>query len=427
VNFYLISLGCPKNLTDSEDFTARMLAKGGKLVFTPQEADVIIINTCGFLASSIKEAKDNIKAALKLKQKGVVKKIAVTGCMVERFKNAVKDVFPGVDLVFSIAEQSRIEKLLPKTGRFIKPLPTTLATPQYKLSLTLPHSAYLKVADGCNNRCAYCAIPPIRGGYRSKPIEDVLREAALMAKNGVKEISLIAQDTTSYGQDLYGGPRLVPLLKKLLKNKDIQRLRLMYAYPHRVTKELAQLMAGTERIFHYLDIPLQHISANILQSMNRHCGPDDIKRVLAMLKNIVPDIAIRTNFIAGFPGETEEDFKELKAFVKEFEFDNVGVFEYFREPGTSAFDMPRQVPQAVKKARALELNQAQSRVVDKLNKKLIGRRVEVISDADMLGRTYKDAPDIDGKVIFTKPVQAGKIFKAKIIAAKGYQRTAEPQ
>lgn len=425
MNFYLISLGCPKNLTDSEDFSARLIAKGGRLVFDPREADTIIINTCGFLSSALKEARQNIKAALKLKQKGIVKNVAITGCMVERLKEEVKKEFPEADLVFSISQQLNIEKIINKKTQIIKPIQTTLQIPQYKMSLTLPHTAYLKVADGCDNRCAYCAIPGIRGKYRSKPMEEVVREAALMAANGAREISLIAQDTTSYGQDLYGGPQLVPLLKKLIKLKDVQRLRIMYAYPHRVSKELALLMAGEEKIFPYLDIPLQHISDNILKAMNRHCGAADIKKTLDMLKAIVPNISLRTNFIAGFPGESEKDFELLKKFIKEYSFDNVGVFEYHRESGTPAFAMKGQIPAAVKKARAAELNRAQSRVVDKINKAMLGSVIEVISDFPLRGRTYKDAPDIDGKLTFSTPVEPGRIFKAKIIKAKGYDRLAE--
>lgn len=426
MKFFLISLGCPKNLTDSEDFSARLIANGSQMVFTPEEADTVIINTCGFLASALKEARQNIKAALKLKAQGKIKKVAVTGCMVERLKEEVKKEFPELDLVFSISEQDNVERIIAKKGEIIKPIQTTLHIPEYKMNLTLPHTAYLKVADGCNNRCAYCAIPYIRGVYRSKPMEEVLQEAKLMAKDGVKEISLIAQDTTSYGQDLYGGPKLVELLKKLLKIKDIERLRIMYAYPHRVTKELAQIMAAEEKIFPYLDIPLQHISDGILKAMNRHCGANETKKVLDMLKNTVPGISIRTNFIVGFPGETEADFNELNTFINDYEFDNVGVFEYFREPGTPAYDMKKQIPAAIKKERAEQINITQSRVIDRINKKLVGTKLEVISDAAQIGRTYKDAPDIDGKVRFTEPVEPGKIFKAKIVKAEGYDRTAKP-
>lgn len=425
MKFYLISLGCPKNLTNSEEFSARLLAHGHQLVFSPEKADEIIINTCGFIASAVKEAKSEIRYALKLKKQGIVKKVAVTGCLVERFKEQVAKEFPEIDTLFSIGAQEKIEDTLQARGTLLDPLPSSLYLPKYKMSLTAPHTAYLKIADGCNNRCAYCTIPFIRGNYRSKPMEDIVREARLMSQNGVKEISLIAQDTTSYGMDLYGKVQFLPLLEKLLKIRGLGRLRIMYAYPHRMTREIARLMASTDKIFHYVDIPLQHIADPVLKRMNRHCDGAQIRRTLDMLKKEVPDISLRTNFIVGFPGETKKDFNELKKFVSEYEFDNMGVFEYFREKGTAAYDM-KQIPAMVKHERARELEEVQSRVIDKINKRLIGTTLETIADGEDFGRTYKDAPDIDGKVTFTHSVKPGTIFKARVVAAQGYEREVEP-
>lgn len=425
MKFYLISLGCPKNLTNSEEFSARLLAKGHRMVFSPEEADEIIINTCGFIASAVKEAKAEIRQALNLKKQGVVKRVAVTGCLVERFKEQLSRDFPDIDTLFSIGAQAEVEKTLRRQGTVLTPLPKSLYLPPYKMSLTAPHTAYLTVADGCNNRCAYCTIPFIRGAYRSKPMADIVREARLMVQNGVKEISLIAQDTTSYGMDLYGRPQLLELLEKLLPIRGLGRLRIMYAYPHRMTRDIARLMASTDKIFHYVDIPLQHIADPVLKRMNRHCGGAQIRRTLDMLKKEVPDISLRTNFIVGFPGETKKDFSELKKFVAEYEFDNLGVFEYFREKGTAAYAM-EQIPAAVKHERARELVEVQSRVIDKINKRLLGTTLEAISDGEDFGRTYKDAPDIDGKVTFTKSVQPGCIFKARVVAAQGYERELEP-
>ena len=425
MKFYVISLGCPKNLTNSEEFSARLLANGHKMVFRAEQADEIIINTCGFIASAVKEAKEEIRYALELKRAGKVKKVAVTGCLVERFKEQLARQFPQIDTLFSIAAQEHIEDALRTRGAVLEPLPSSLYLPKYKMSLTAPHTAYLKIADGCNNRCAYCTIPFIRGAYRSKPMEDVVREARLMTQNGVKEISLIAQDTTSYGMDLYGKVQFLPLLEKLLKIRGLGRLRIMYAYPHRMTRDIARLMAGTDKIFHYVDIPLQHIADPVLKRMNRHCDGAQIRRTLDMLKKEVPDISLRTNFIVGFPGETKKDFNELKKFVNEYEFDNMGVFEYFREKGTAAYAM-KQIPAAVKHERARELEEVQRRVIDRLNKRLVGTTLEAISDGEDFGRTYKDAPDIDGKVTFTRPVKAGRIFKARVVAAQGYEREVEP-
>lgn len=425
MKFFLISLGCPKNLTNSEEFSARLLAHGHQLVFTPQEADTVIINTCGFISSAVKEGTEEIRHALELKRQGVIKRVAVTGCMVDRYREQMAKDFPEADTVFSIAAQDHVEDLIGQDGLFLESLANALYIPEYKMTLTATHTAYLKIADGCNYRCAYCTIPFIRGAYRSKPMEQIVQEARRLTQNGVKEISLIAQDTTSYGIDLYKKPSLVALLKKLLKIRGLGRLRIMYAYPNLVTQELADLMAGEEQIFHYLDIPLQHIADPVLKNMNRQCDGKKIKDTLDMLKKTVPDISLRTNFIVGFPQETQKDFNELKKFVREYEFDNMGVFEYFREKGTPAYEM-KQIPAAVKHQRARELEETQSRVIDKINKRLVGAEMEVIADGADFGRTYKDAPDIDGKVTFTKPVPPGCIFYGRVVAAQGYEREIEP-
>ena len=425
MKFFLISLGCPKNLTNSEEFSARLLAHGHQLVFTPQEADTVIINTCGFISSAVKEGTEEIRHALELKRQGVIKRVAVTGCMVDRYREQMAKDFPEADTVFSIAAQDHVEDLIGQDGLFLESLANALYIPEYKMTLTATHTAYLKIADGCNYRCAYCTIPFIRGAYRSKPMEQIVQEARLLTQNGVKEISLIAQDTTSYGVDLYKKPSLVALLKKLLKIRGLGRLRIMYAYPNLVTQELADLMAGEEQIFHYLDIPLQHIADPVLKNMNRQCDGKKIKDTLDMLKKTVPDISLRTNSIVGFPQETQKDFNELKKFVREYEFDNMGVFEYFREKGTPAYEM-KQIPAAVKHQRARELEETQSRVIDKINKRLVGAEMEVIADGADFGRTYKDAPDIDGKVTFTKPVPPGCIFYGRVVAAQGYEREIEP-
>lgn len=425
MKFFLISLGCPKNLTNSEEFSARLLAHGHQLVFTSQEADTVIINTCGFISSAVKEGTEEIRHALELKRQGVIKRVAVTGCMVDRYREQMAKDFPEADTVFSIAAQDHVEDLIGQDGLFLESLANALYIPEYKMTLTATHTAYLKIADGCNYRCAYCTIPFIRGAYRSKPMEQIVQEARLLTQNGVKEISLIAQDTTSYGIDLYKKPSLTDLLKKLLKIRGLGRLRIMYAYPNLVTQELADLMAGEEQIFHYLDIPLQHIADPVLKNMNRQCDGKKIKDTLDMLKKTVPDISLRTNFIVGFPQETQKDFNELKKFVREYEFDNMGVFEYFREKGTPAYEM-KQIPAAVKHQRARELEETQSRVIDKINKRLVGAEMEVIADGADFGRTYKDAPDIDGKVTFTKPVPPGCIFYGRVVAAQGYEREIEP-
>lgn len=427
MKFYLISLGCPKNLTDSENFSARLIARGAQMVFSPEQADTVIINTCGFLASALKEAAGEIKKAAALKKKGIIKRVAVTGCMPERLGQEMKKYLgaDGADVIFSISAQEEIEKFISKKGLHLRPLSARLNIPEYKMTLTAPHSAYLKIADGCDNRCAYCAIPMIRGPFRSKPIEETVREARLMVKNGAKEISLIAQDTTLYGMDLYGEARLAELLKKLDKIKGLEWIRIMYAYPHRVTAEIADIMAASEKIVKYLDMPVQHISDGMLKAMNRHYSKRDVLNTVEMLRKKMPSVAIRTNFIAGFPGETEKDFKELLSFVKDYEIDNAVFFEFEREKGTPAYALKNQISKSVKKERAEILRGAQSRVTDKKNKLILGKTVSVISDTEHSGRTFADAPDVDGRVMFTKPVRAGKIFNARVARAEGLIKTVE--
>jgi ribosomal protein S12 methylthiotransferase len=284
----------------------------------------------------------------------------------------------------------------------------------------------LKIADGCNNRCSYCTIPAIRGPFRSKPSKDVLAEARQMAKLGVKEISVIAQDTTSYGVDLYGKPALLPLLKKLVKIGGVEWVRLMYVYPEQVSAELLNFMAKTPKICRYLDMPLQHIADNILSSMKRRSSEALIREKIALIRKTVPGMAIRTNFIVGYPGETEKDFEKLEAFVRETEFDNVGVFTYFREKGTSAAQMKKQISAKVKQLRAERLVAAQSSAVDRINRKLKNQEIDILLDTPDSGRSHRDAPDIDGlvEVISKKPLKPGSIIKVKITGAQGYLRTA---
>jgi ribosomal protein S12 methylthiotransferase len=304
---------------------------------------------------------------------------------------------------------------------------TRIDSPRVKARLTAPHSAYLKIADGCGNRCAYCLIPSLRGPFRSKPFESVLQEAARLAESGAVEISLIAQDTTSYGQDLYGRPRLAGLLKELVKIQGVRWWRLMYVYPERVSKELIGVMKANRSVVRYLDMPLQHISDPVLRRMNRSSTSASIKAKIEELRRAMPDIALRTNFIVGFPGETAEDFEELAAFVKEARFSGVGVFKYSREKGTPAADMPDQVPERIKTERAEALVRVQSEVVDGINAALKGKTVEVLMDSPKFGRTYRDAPDIDGHVEVevpegSRPPKAGDIVKARITGAAGYLR-----
>ena len=395
---FIVSLGCPKNLTDAEVMAGSLAAAGFELTSDESLADVALINTCAFLSSAVKESETEIRRFISLKERGKISKIAVTGCLVEREKDAILRKFPQIDAVVGIHSLESINSAINGGERFIMSPAAALSAPKLKLRLTAPHSAYLKIADGCDNRCSYCAIPAIRGRFRSKTIEEAVAEAKDLAGSGAREISLIAQDTTSYGADIYGRPRLADLLKELVKIDRIKWLRLMYTYPERLSAEILRLVRDEEKICHYIDMPLQHAADSMLRMMNRRSTGRSIRKKIADIRKAAPDIALRTSFIVGFPGETEKDFEELRGLVAETRFDNVGVFTYSREPGTPAAGLPGQVPEKVKLARMNELVSVQSGIIDGINRGLAGRTVRVLLDSPAFGRTYRDAPDIDGKV-----------------------------
>ncbi len=426
---FIVSLGCPKNLSDSEVMAGELAAAGWELVPSEEGADAALLNTCAFLGSAVRESEGEIRRLLRLKARGRLSKVLVAGCLVEREKEALLEKFPGIDALVGVNALSRAAEAIAAGRSYILAADTRIDSPRVKARLTAPHSAYLKIADGCGNRCAYCLIPSIRGPFRSKPFESVLEEAARLAASGAVEISLIAQDTTSYGLDLYGKPRLAGLLKELVKIQGVRWWRLMYVYPERVTKELLGVMKTNKSVVRYLDMPLQHISDPVLRRMNRSSTAASIKTKIAELRRAMPDIALRTNFIVGFPGETAADFKRLLAFVKEAGFDNVGVFGYSREPGTAAADLPDQVPGGVKAERADALIRAQSAVVDRINAGLRGSTLELLMDSPRFGRTYRDAPEIDGRVEVEpapgRKLKAGGFVNARILSATGYLRKAK--
>jgi len=426
---FIVSLGCPKNLSDAEVMAGELAAAGWEL--TPDEgaADAALVNTCAFLGSAVEESEGEIRRLLGLKARGKLSKVMVAGCLVEREKEALLRRFPDLDALVGIHALADAAKALEEGRNYILPSEGPLDSPRLKARLTAPHSAYLKIADGCDNRCAYCLIPSIRGGFRSKPVEALAEEAKNLAESGAVEISLIAQDTTSYGTDLYGRPRLAWLLKTLLRIKSVKWWRLMYVYPERLDKEVIELMRANKNIVRYLDMPLQHVSDRILKRMNRSSTEKSIKNKIAELRRAMPDIALRTNFIVGFPGETQEDFNRLLGFVKKARLDGVGVFKYSREPGTPAAGFPGQVPEDVKEERAGALIQAQSRVLDAVNLELKGKKLDILMDSPLFGRTYRDAPEIDGRVEVEapegRPLKAGDMVKATITDAVGYLRKAK--
>lgn len=433
----IVSLGCPKNLADAEVMAGRLAAAGLKPAAPGENADVALVNTCAFLGSAVKESEKEIRRFIALKKRGGLRKVLVSGCLVERDRSALLRRFPRVDAFIGINALDRAAEALDGGRRCLLAPAAGLSAPELKLRLTAPHSAYLKIADGCDNLCSYCAIPAIRGRFRSKPLDQAVGEAADLVRSGAKEISLIAQDTTLYGADLYGRPKLFELLKKLVGIRGLKWLRLMYVYPERVSADILRLIRDEEKLCHYLDMPLQHISDKVLKAMNRRSTGGTIRAKLDEIRRFVPDMALRTSFIAGFPGETAEDYRELRRFVAEAGVDSLAVFPYSREPGTPAAKLSGQIPARIKAARVAGLVDAQSRVIDGINRELTGKTVKVLLDSPVSGRTCRDAPEIDGRVEIKQvtssqsPVpsrkrlpqpKAGDFVDVKITGADGYVR-----
>jgi ribosomal protein S12 methylthiotransferase len=405
----MISLGCAKNLVDSERMLA-LLEKGGySLTADPADADIAVINTCGFIQSAKEEAIDTILEIIGLKETGTLKGIVVTGCLAERYKQEVAEQFPEVDAVIGIGDQTEICKVLDEiTGgsRVTRFAPKcNMPLTGERLLATLPFFAYLKIAEGCSNGCTYCAIPQIRGKYRSVPMEDVLAEARALAGRGVTELVVIAQDTTRYGEDFSGGKSLLPdLLTALCRIDGFRWIRVLYCYPERITDELIEVIAREEKIVKYLDIPIQHCSGSVLKAMRREGDVNTLRALFRKLRDRVPGITLRTTLLVGFPGETEEDFTELSEFVEEMRFDRMGCFAYSEEEGTVAARMENQVDEEVRSRRAELLMEQQMQIAAELNAARVGTDAEAVIEGydrqagAWLARTAADAPDIDGRL-----------------------------
>ncbi len=432
VKIGFVSLGCSKNLMDTEVMLAKLVKAGYQIVPEDIDADIIIINTCAFIESAKKEAIENILDIAWLKKNHHLKAIVVTGCLAERYRESILEEFPEVDAVLGVGSIHRIVEAIEavtvkkKKGSHRKYSSfedknevrlggdRILTTPEY--------TAYLKVAEGCDNRCAYCAIPSIRGKFRSRPIEDLVAEAKQLEALGVRELSIVAQDTTRYGLDLYGEYRLAELLRRITEETKIPWIRLLYCYPDKVTDELIAEMRDNPRILKYIDLPVQHISDRMLLAMNRHGDSAMIRGVIGKLRREIPDIVIRTTFIVGFPGESEEDFEELCEFVKETKFERAGVFPYSREEDTPAYDLPDQIDEQVKQDRADILMREQLEINEARNETKVGQTITVLcEDYDPVsemhfGRSAEDAPEIDGKVYFRaeKRIAAGSFVQVKI-------------
>lgn len=406
----MVSLGCSKNQVDAERMLYKLNEKGYDLVGDAALADVAIINTCGFIESAKQEAIDTILEFAELKKEGRIKKIIITGCLAERYKDEVLSEIPEADAVVGIGSNDHICDIVEKVmgGNQLTSFDSklNLGLTGGRIQTTLSFYSYLKIADGCSNCCSYCAIPSIRGGMRSVPIEALFNEAYEMAQNGVRELIVIAQDSTRYGEDLYGRSMLPELLTKLCEIPQLKWIRVLYCYPERITDELIDVMAKEDKIVKYIDMPIQHCNGEILKNMNR-CGDEStLRELITKLRERIPGIILRTTLITGFPGETEEQFNELADFVKDMEFDRLGCFPYSAEEGTKAALMDGQLDEETKEHRADIIMEQQMVIMTEKNHQLTDKTIEVVVEGYdrygecYFGRSAADAPEIDGKIFF---------------------------
>ncbi len=423
----MVSLGCPKNQMDAELMLAHLEKADMELVADAALADVVIVNTCGFIEAAKQEAIETILEFAQLKKEGQIQKLIVTGCLAQRYKDELAAELPECDAVLGLGANADIAQ----TVRCVMAGETSYCFPSRDSWVldgdrvqTTPHFfAYMRVGDGCSNCCTYCAIPLIRGGLRSRDMMALVEEATALSQNGVKELVLVAQDTTLYGKDLYGESRLPELLKRLCRVDGIEWIRLLYCYPEHITDELLDVMACEPKIVKYMDIPLQHASGKVLASMRRHGDRETLTKLIAHIREVVPGIVLRTTVMTGFPGETEEDFEELCEFLQEARFERLGCFAYSAEEGTKAAVMPDQVPQEIKEQRRDIVMQEQDRISQEWLAAQVGKTVTVLVESFdkyaecWFGRTSADAPDIDGKVFFTsdKPLSPGDMVQVTII------------
>lgn len=437
VKVSMVSLGCPKNQVDAEMMLYLLKEGGFELSSEEAEADVIIINTCGFIEEAKKEAIENILEAAQYKTSGKCKALIVTGCLAERYKDDVTAEIPEVDVCVGIGKNSEIVGIVKDAlsgkfeNRYGEKYELDLNTP--RILGGMPFTAYLKIAEGCDNCCTYCAIPKIRGRMRSRRIEDCVSEAKRLAKGGVKELTVVAQDTTAYGTDIYGEPKLCELLKELCKIEGLHWIRTLYTYPERITDELLELLNSEPKLVKYLDIPIQHVNEDILKRMNRRGNSASLRALIEKIREKVSGVTVRTTLITGFPGETDEQFTELHEFIKEMRFDRLGCFPYSAEEDTVAASMPGQIDEQVKVDRMEHIMETQMTISAEKNAEKNGQTVEVLIEGydDYIkcyfGRSGADAPEIDGKVFFTatKPLKIGDFVKVNIFDSIEYDLLGE--
>lgn len=426
----MVSLGCSKNQVDAELLLALIVKGGYEICADPQQCDVVIINTCGFIEDAKKESIENILEFCQMKNEGKIKVVAVTGCLAERYRGQVAGEIPEADIVLGIGKNADIVKAIEDAlhGKRTVAFGEKDALPLEgdRILANEPFYAYLKVADGCDNRCAYCAIPLIRGRFRSRSIEHIVDEAKKLAARGVTELNVVAQDTTRYGEDLYGKLMLPDLLEELCKIEQVKWIRILYCYPDRITDRLLDVMAREEKIVNYMDVPIQHVSGRLLKLMNRRGDAKSLSALMKKIRDKVPNVVLRTTMIAGFPTENQDDFEQLMEFIQEVKFERLGCFAYSQEEDTPAAEMDGQIDEEVKHRRAELIMETQYPIVEEFNKSQVGRvltvAVEGTEDGLYYGRSYMDAPDIDTRVYFTSnhEMKIGNYVEVEITGTQEY-------
>ena len=438
MNILFISLGCDKNLVDSEVMLGLLDSRGYQIVDDETIADVIVVNTCCFIHDAKEESIQTILEMAEYKKTGRLKALVVTGCLAQRYQQEIIDEIPEVDAVLGTASYDKIAEAIDEaldghTEMYLEDIDRLPQVSSKRLVTTGGHYAYLKIAEGCDKHCTYCIIPKVRGNYRSVPMEQLLKEAKELAEGGVKELILVAQETTVYGQDIYGEKSLHRLLRELCKIDGIQWIRLLYCYPEEIDANLIRVMKEEPKICHYLDLPIQHASDAILKKMGRRTSKAQLVETIRTLREEIPDITLRTTLITGFPGETEEQHQELVAFVDEMEFDRLGVFTYSPEENTPAAEMPDQIPEEVKEDRQAELMELQQEIAFDLAEDMIDREVLVMIEGKVadenayVGRTYRDAPNVDGLIFINtdEELMSGDFAKVKVTGAMEYDLIGE--
>ncbi|MEY4672337.1 MAG: ribosomal protein methylthiotransferase RimO [Planctomycetota bacterium] len=436
----MVSLGCARNLVDSEVLLGHAVEEGLQVVKEPEDADVVVVNTCGFIETAKQESIDTILSVSRLKEEGNLKGVIAVGCLAQRYGEELKQSIPELDAVFGISDYSGVPAIVRRivngsTRRWAATVtggkPKGPRSDAKRLLLTPRSFAYLRISEGCDHKCTFCAIPKMRGRNRSKPMDVLVEEAQGLAAAGIKELVVVAEDSTAYGLDFARKRLIHELIAKLAEVDGIQWVRLMYAYPHTVSQDLTAVMREHPKVVKYLDIPIQHISTNMLRAMKRGVSSEQVREILDRLRTEVPGIAVRSTLITGFPGETEQDFEEARALVKDYGFERLGVFTYSREEDTPAFDMPGQVPAELAEERRAELMKLQKKAMDRFQKGLVGKTLPVIVDGfgsdgtTLVGRTWADAPEVDCTVVLPGDcgAQPGEIVDVKVRSTGDYELT----